>query len=292
MAKNIFSGLENLGFDNIDDMSLYKKKEEEAESDTNKDAKEQLNPAALLYDRTVVCPVCGNTYKAKAVKTSSYRIVKKHSDFFIDYSVINPYFYDVWLCNVCGYAAMKADYNKVREIQKENIQKTISLKWHGRTYPEVYDVNIAIERYKLALLNYTVMEADSSKKAMACLKIAWMYRILNDSDTEMIFLEKALEGFNYAYSNERFPIYNMDKYTLMYLIAELNRRTGNYDEALLWFSNVITTVGVEQKLKEKARDQKDLIREKLQQKGNIDNQNQDIASSEAPKKKGFFSRFF
>ncbi|MNP08774.1 hypothetical protein D3C76_1008570 [compost metagenome] len=53
----------------------------------------------------------------------------------------------------------------------------------------------------------------------------------------------------------------MHRYSIMYLIGELNRRVGNYDEALRWFSSVITTPGVPQKVKDLARDCKDLIKD-------------------------------
>ena len=131
-------------------------------------------------------------------------------------------------------------------------------------YPEVYDVHIAIERYKLSLLNYVIINSKSSKKAINCMKLAWMYRLLDTEDAkemELIFLKQALEGLSDAYYSEAFPIYGMDKYSVMYLIGELNRRIGNTENSLVWFSNVITTPNVKQNLKELARDMKDLIKE-------------------------------
>ncbi len=55
----------------------------------------------------------------------------------------------------------------------------------------------------------------------------------------------------------------MDRYTTMYLIGELLRRTGNSEEALRWFSNVITCPGISSRLKNLARDQNDLIKEEM-----------------------------
>jgi uncharacterized protein (DUF2225 family) len=51
----------------------------------------------------------------------------------------------------------------------------------------------------------------------------------------------------------------MDAYTLAYLMGELSRRLRNKEDALKWFGKVIITPGVNPKLKEMARDQKDLI---------------------------------
>lgn len=288
---NIFSGLEHLGFDEIDNLELYNNagnKEEEKKDQPSK-VNEAEKQKSLLYDRELTCPVCQNVFKARAVKTSAARMLKKDSDFFIRYGNIDPYFYDVWLCNICGYASMKRDFDKIRSHQIEKIQKNISFKWRGRNYSDIYDVNVAIERFKLSLLNYCVMDARSSSKAMNCLKIAWMYRLLEDFENELTFIKQALEGFNDAYYNEDFPIYGMDRYTTLYLIGELNRRIGDTGQAMIWFSKVITTPNIPQKLKELARDQKDLIKEASEQL----KETLEIESEpEKTPKKGFLSRFF
>ncbi|MCM8711078.1 DUF2225 domain-containing protein [Clostridium sp. SYSU_GA19001] len=284
MNDNIFSGLEGLGFDDVQNIKLFNEKENEVKK-ISKDKKED-NPKELLYDIKLTCPVCGNIFYARAVKSSAIRRQKSDSDFFIRYTSINPYFYEVYLCNACGYAALKQDFEKIRDFQIEIIQQKISPKWQGRRYPEVYDAEIAIERFKLALLNNVLIGSKSSKKALNCLRIAWMYRLLNDDKNELLFLNQALEGFNDAYMNEDFPICGMDKFTTTYLIGELYRRTGSQNEALLWFSKVITTPNVPQKLKNIARDQRDLIKEETE------NLESPEISSDNYKKPGFFSKFF
>lgn len=291
MSKNIFSGLEDFGFDDIGNIDLYKKEEEKKiEEEVEQSEEEKLK--SHLYDKQITCPVCESNFKARSVKTSSYRVIKHDSDFFIRYALINPYFYDVFICNSCGYSAMKNDFSRIRNYQVDAIKEKITSKWNGRNYPDIYDINIAIERYKLSLLNYFVMEAKSSKKAMNCLKLAWMYRLMEDQSNELIFLKQALDGFNEAYFNEDFPIYGMDKFTCMYLIGELNRRIGNNSDALSWFSSVITTQGVPQKVKDRARDQKDLIKEDENNKSS-ENDTENLSVAEDKKeKKGFFSRFF
>jgi uncharacterized protein (DUF2225 family) len=285
MKKNIFSGLEGLGFEDIDDVNLFNKKEEEIKESSQ--VKKEEDPKSLLYDATVTCPVCSNVFHARSVKVSAHRRQKTDSDFHVRYSLINPYFYEVYLCNVCGYAAMKQDFEKIRDFQIELIQKKITPRWQGKSYPEIYTNEVAIERYKLALLNSVVMEAKSSKKALTCLRIAWMYRLLEDDSNEQLFLKQSLEGFNDAYLNEDFPICGMDKFTVMYLIGELNRRIGNLDQANLWFSKVITTTNAPQKIKDLARDQRDLIKEELSQ--TAESTEEDEKNN---KKSGFFTRFF
>jgi len=127
-----------------------------------------------------------------------------------------------------------------------------------------------------------------------------MYRLIDtdaSKEIELIFLKQALEGLSDAYYAEAFPIYGMDKYSAMYLIGELNRRLGNTEDSLVWFSNVITTPNVKQNLKELARDMKDLIKEEAAALlANTDNLNKSSTENfeplETTKKSGFFSKLF
>ncbi|MGG7178073.1 DUF2225 domain-containing protein [Clostridium paraputrificum] len=213
-----------------------------------------------IFDKEIVCPICNNKFKTKVVKVNSPRITSKDSDLFIRYSVANPYLYDVWLCNNCGYAAMKADFLKTKSFHRDLILNTITKKWNPRTYPDVLTPTNAVERYKLALLSAIAMEKPNSTKGMILLKISWMYRLLEDS-REQDFLNQALNTLTDAYALEDFPIYGMQRDSLSYLIGDLNRRCNNHEDALKWYSKVITTVGASQRVKELARNGKDSIKE-------------------------------
>ena len=213
-----------------------------------------------LFLRQVKCPVCDYNFKVNSVKVNSPRIISKDSDFFIRYSSPNPYFYEVWICNNCGYSAMKVDFLKIKKHQKEIIIKKVTPLWKPRTYPDIIDASVAIDRYKLALANSVILESNYSTKAMICLKIAWMHRLLENLEFELYFLEKALKGFNEAYIKESFPMYGLQRDSTTYLLGELNRRLGNNSEALIWYSKTITTIGASYKIKELARNGRDLIK--------------------------------
>ena len=214
-----------------------------------------------LFDKTVTCPVCGSKFKTTCVKSKSPRIDSKDSDFFIRYSPkVNPYFYDVWLCNSCGYAALKSDFENLRTFRKELVRSNVTPKWTPREYPRILDEKNAIERYKLALLNAMLTSSPDSTKAIISLKIAWMFRLLDDKKFESSFIGQAVEGFRGAYQNEPFPIYGLQRDSLSYLLGELNRRLGNNEEALLWFSKTIVNTNSSHRVKELARAGKDLIK--------------------------------
>lgn len=271
MKNYIFKGLEKLGFQMNKNINIYEEEERKIKETckTKTNSSDSNRAKTYLYHKTVTCPVCKSTFKAIAVKSSAYKLKNRDSDLFMHYEFVNPYLYDVWACENCGYAALKADFPKIKSIEIDLVKKNICDQWKKKSYPETYDVKIAIERYKLALLNYVVMKSRSSKKGIACLKIAWMYRLLDSPEAkerELFFMNQAITGLEYAYLNEGFPIYGMDSSTIMYLLGELNRRCENYDVALKWFSTVITTRGVKERLKDLARTQKELTQESLENK--------------------------
>lgn len=262
MLNKIFSSLKPLGFKDVEDLELYKN-ETPVQSDAKKEKPfcTEIDINTLIFDKEVTCPICSKKFKTKIVKTNAPRIKSRDSDFLIRYNIINPLLYDVWVCPTCGYASLKGDFLKLKNHQKQLIIAHVSNQWNGKVYPPILNEENAIERLKLALLNAVVSEGNDSTKAYICLKIAWIYRLLEKDEEEKEFLEKAVEGFVIAYGKEYTPFYGLDTYLLMYLIGELNRRIGKNDDALLWFGNVITSKNAPYKIKEKARDMRDLIKE-------------------------------
>lgn len=258
--SNIFSGLENMGFGNLSGIELYKKPEQ------NQVKSEKTKKMSYIYDKTVKCPVCQKETKIKATKKGSYRLTRQDSDLMNHYDGINPMFYSMTFCSECGYTALANTFFNLKDYQIEAIRQKISANWKKPSYPkEEYDLEFAMQQHKLALLNAAVKEAKSSEKALICLKLSWLCRMKEDQDNEKRFQQMALMGFEDAYNVEAFPLTGgLEKYQTLYLIGELHRRLGNYENSLRYFSEVITSPNVGQKLKDKAREQKDLLREQME----------------------------
>lgn len=254
-----FSNLKNLGFSDLGDLSLFndKSKDEKKQNVTS-----QPTTQDCIYERKVECPVCYNQISIRSVKTSCIRVLSKDSDFMQYYKDPNPMFYDAWVCLKCGYAALSSKFNIISEKQKKLIKENITTKLKpNRTYPAVYDIDTAIEMHQLALLNTTIKIGRDSEKAFICLKLAWLYRLKKDENTEYAFLFQALKGFLMAYENESPPIAGLDESSLEYLIGELYRKLDNDSCALKWFSKVLYNPNAKAKIKDMARDQKEYIRE-------------------------------
>lgn len=69
-----------------------------------------------------------------------------------------------------------------------------------------------------------------------------------------------------AFSKEPFPMCGMDELTLTYLTADLARRTGKYEDSLRMIARVLTSKEANERIKSKARDMKEMIREETGKK--------------------------
>ncbi|MBU5488218.1 DUF2225 domain-containing protein [Clostridium sp. MSJ-8] len=221
---------------------------------------------ASLFDRKITCPICGNEFTTKSVKVNSVRIASKDSDFFVRYKTGNPYLYDIWTCEKCGYTAMKSDFDKIKSFEKDILKEQLLPKWKERHFNEIMTPSDALEKYKLALINASILGRSKGTLGFILLRIAWMYRLEEDEEKENHFLTQSVKCFEEAFSTEPFPIYGLQRDSLTYLIGDLYRRIGEYDKALTWYSNVITTVGANYKFKEMARNGRDMIKEMKLQK--------------------------
>jgi len=225
-----------------------------------------------LYNKDVICPVCSKKFTVTKVKAKSCKIVSKDTDFCIYYEGLNPIFYDIWVCEHCGYAAQSDKYEDISTKDAKTVKEKISHRWHERSFSGERSIDNALETFKLALFNLQLRNAKSSEIARVCIRIAWLYRLKGD-ERERDFLNFALRSYSEAYETEHFPAEKLDEYTCMYMIGELNRRLENYEEAAKWFSKLITSPNARRnsKLIENAREQFQLVKEQTNVASEKDN---------------------
>ena len=261
IVNNIYDELADIDVDNL---FAEKEKEEEAEDiqevEESKDEK-KINPEDCLYDRTMTCPVCESEFKARSIRKGKTRFVGSDIDLRSNYDPINPDYYDVIICNHCGYAAISINFNHIGERQAKLITDNISIRFTPKEYPAVYDVDTAIERYKLALLNSITKNGKAGEKAYICLKIGWFYREKKDIENEVKYLKSAIEGFEQAFTKENFPICGLDEPTLLYIMSAIYFRLGNLEESKKILGRVIIKRGLPERLKKKAEDLRDIIKQ-------------------------------
>lgn len=280
---NMFSGLESLGLGNLSELQLFEKKEKEKESEKQEASSAEVKEEDLLFDKSFTCKVCDEEFKSKMVRTGKVKLIGSDMDLRPKYQHIDSLKYDAIVCPHCGYAALSRFFNYMTDTQARLIKENISSKFKGIKEGEtVLSYDEAITRHKLALVNAVVKHAKASEKAYICLKLAWLYRGKSENlpddtanrkevkkqlaEQERESISNAYEGFMEAFSKEPFPMCGMDELTLTYLTADLARQIGKYEDSLRMIARVLTSREANERIKSKARDMKEMIREELGRK--------------------------
>lgn len=277
--SNIFAGLEDLGFKNVEKVDVFQNQEKEKKEAAGKEVKPEIQEEDLVFDKSYTCPVCDFEFKSKMVRTGKVRLIGADADLRPRYRGVDSLKYDAILCPNCGYAALNRYFNFVMSTQAKKIKEKISSTFKKQPVTDkIYSYDEALMRHKMALLNTVVKGGKDSEKAYTCLKMAWLCRGKREEymkkgnkkeevqgllEEEKELLTNAFEGFVVAFSREDFPMCGMDEYTMMYLLAELARRIGRVDEAKRYVSKVLVARGAQKRIKEKAF----ALKEKLQGKG-------------------------
>lgn len=275
---NMFSGLEAFGLGNLSEMDIYEEKEKETAKKPNEEEKPSFSEEDAIFDKTFTCPVCDQEFKAKTVKSGKVKLLNLDTDLRPIYQYMDPLKYDAIVCPNCGFAALNRFFKYVTSAQAVLIKNNISAAFRGiNDSGNIYNYDDAIARHKLALVNAIVKKAKTSEKAYTCLKTAWVIRGKSENlpkdlpdhkkqveelaKEEIDFITKAYVGFDEAFSKESFPMCGMDEITITLLMADLARRVGKYDESSRWISKVLISREASERIKQKARDIKDMIRE-------------------------------
>jgi uncharacterized protein (DUF2225 family) len=277
-VANLFSGLEAFGLNNLSGMDIYDEKEKDAAGKVAQDDKPLFSEEDTIFDKTFSCPVCDKEFKSKMVKSGKVKLLNLDADLRPVYQYMDPLKYDAIVCPHCGFAALNRFFNYVTNAQAGLIKTNISASFKGiKESGSIFSYDDALSRHKLALVNSIVKKSKTSERAYTCLKIAWILRGKAETlpkDTpnynkqlelmeqeEIDFISKAYVGFDEAFSKETFPMCGMDEITMTLLMAELARKSDKFDEASRWVSRVLISREANERIKQKAREIKDLIKD-------------------------------
>lgn len=275
---NLFSGLEAFGLGNLSGIDIYEDKDKQVPEKAQEEEKPSFSEEDAIFDKTFTCPVCDKEFKSKMVKAGKVKLVTLDTDLRPIYQFMDPLKYDAIACPICGYAALNRFFKYVTGAQASLIKKNISIVFRGISETgNALSYDESITRHKLALVNSVVKKAKTSERAYTCLKTAWVIRGKSDNlpkgtpdyknlmtemeKEEFDFISKAYAGFEEAFAKETFPMCGMDENTVTLMMADLARRTGKYDESARWISKVLIARDANERIKQKARDIKEMIRE-------------------------------
>ena len=256
---DLFEGLEAFGIECVDKSELYEK-EKKTVLKTDATASSDVDINKLILQKKFTCPACKGGFSNWDVYSYRIRLDRTDEELRKHFSPYDPLYYAAIICTSCGYGALRNNFNQISPKQVKLVKENITPRFKAKEYPQVYTVDMAIERYKLVLYNAVVKDGTAGEKAVICHRLSWLFSDKGDTDNEKIFRENALKGFVHAYSTERLPIAGMEAQKIEYLIGELYRRLGNLDEAARYISMAIMRQrGASVKIKELALDAKERI---------------------------------
>jgi uncharacterized protein (DUF2225 family) len=218
-----------------------------------------------LYQIKVTCSCCEATFQTSRVRPSLKRAIRSDTDFCSYFKSVNPDFYVVRVCPLCGFASTENFNEDLSQRQKSAFRDKIGHQWQLKDYGGERTEAEALECYKLSLLSAQAVGERSRVVAGILHHIAWLYRYQGKIDQELRFLGFALEAYINVFETERDSFSNA---RLLYLVGELHRRLGRFNEAVRWFGRVISDKSiVDAAMIRASREQWQLIREEMTGQG-------------------------
>ena len=278
----LLSGLGKLGLKNLESKDLFEE-EKKAEEPVAKAVAPVVQETDYLFDKSFECPICDGKIKARTMKAGKAKLNRTDMDLRPVYENIEPIKYDVICCPNGGYAALTRYFKGLTAFQIKAIKEEISASFQPtKEEKETYTYEEAVDRYKLCLANAIVKHAKTSEKAYICLKTGWLLRSMRESldktipdyekkveeikEQESEFLKNALDGLLQARQAENYPMCGMDEITVEYLIAALGIEQEQFDVSSRIISNILVSPSATSRMKDKARELKEVLMLKIKEK--------------------------
>jgi len=204
-----------------------------------------------------ICPICEQTFRV--VKTRSrIPVIRRDEDACTHYKDFNPYYYTVWVCEHCGFAADENTFtHKIPDRHLTILRAVLLTKNIKIPFTEERTLGNAATAFRLALKFQDLIHGKASKKAKYAHQLAWIYREAGDKEQENEFLKKAAEFYEAALAKEHFPIGEMTDNAVVYLVAAIYYLLGERQKATSYLSRLIGDKAVrerEPRIFDKARD--------------------------------------
>lgn len=229
-------------------------------------------PLKPLYDKRVTCLHCHHKFSSKKVRTKFARPIKTDTDFcsYYEEDECNPVLYFINVCPECGFSFSDHTPSYFPPGAYERIEKEIVSKWVKHSFSDRRTKQTAIETYKLAILSASLKGEKHIVLAGLCMRLAWLYRQLEQTDLEERFLRLALQEYEQAYTYGDYETSEVPEISVIYLIGEIYRRLGNYHDAIQYFSQAAnhSMKSMYPKYVQMAREQWRVTREQYAKMGN------------------------
>ncbi|MDR0671918.1 MAG: DUF2225 domain-containing protein [Oscillospiraceae bacterium] len=189
-----------------------------------------------IYEKNIVCPVCGHAFKAYTVRLSRLVSEGMDRDLRVRYQGVEPLYYDVITCPKCWYSALLQVFKEVGARRRSAIDE-LMLPYKaemGLHFGLIQDTVTLFAGYYLALCCLPVCFAGQPLLAgQLWLRLSRLYSDCGDGAMKRHAAGRALAAYQEAYETSYIPAKQTQQ--LYYIIGELNAAEGNTTAARRYF---------------------------------------------------------
>jgi len=186
----------------------------------------------LLFEVEFTCALCGHTFEDPQVAGPAGPTMQD-SEFRTDSLGSQLWIHLIHTCPSCGFTDYDHDVEFTDE-ERQRIGGFLGDYLGGRAPAQL----AGSKRYEILGRGLEFRKKASDAIANAYLRAAWLADDEEQPECSRMFRMKALDFFIKGLVREEVPAQDVAR--CAYLIGELNRRLGRFDEALQWFKKVQT----------------------------------------------------
>lgn len=194
-----------------------------------------------LYDKKYECLMCNQSFTSKKLRSRFVKVTNYDTDFCPTYASdeANPLLYYVKVCPHCGFSFSEEFQPYFAPSTKEAIMEKVCNQWVPQDFGGERDIKAALQTYKLAAFCGTLKKEKHILISGLYMRLAWLYRKLENKEQERRFTNLALQEYIESYMTDDYRGTQVTEVRVLYLIGELSRRTDNISQAVKYFSKVI-----------------------------------------------------
>ena len=218
---------------------------------------------AFIYSKETRCPVCQNRITVKGVRASRLSNPLINTDLRVRFESFEPLWYFIWTCPHCYYANYRTGFEKLEAVRSRILYNTRESRMQ-RYRPGTggrRTVQQIVEEYRLAIECAVTVSESEDKIGQLWLNLSWVYEDCGDKAKMKEAWRNALDYLEKGYLNGR-GITNDKLQKIAYLIGELQRKLGDYNEARKYYLKA-NVKGGDSRINRLAREQILMLKEMI-----------------------------
>lgn len=213
----------------------------------------EVDGSARVVYVAATCPVCSQPCARPKVLYSRLGAVRRHTDLYAEYELLDANRYEFMACTHCGYAAPESSFSLLGLDEAQRF-RAMTENWElASACDGERSEAVALMGYRLSLFFASRrLRGAAGLQGRVQLRLAWLHRMAGRKNEELTALGHAATLLEQSYSSDRPGPEKGSDLQLQYLIGELNLRLGRVDEAVRWLHRAISAPARGAEGKEKA----------------------------------------